>query len=472
LILTMLVLLAWPPHARAACPAPDSAAPRTLVIALDGVPYRVVEQARQQGAFEGWPETRPLVSTFPSMTNVGFTAILEPLGARPIGGYERRYYDAELNKVWGSGQAASKKTVFAWTEYFQVKSRSYYDKARIYLAPRSKSLGELGDVEALALEAPTELMLAHVAATDSLTHLRGDEATVEVVVEMSRRIEALRRDHEQRHGRPLRIVLLSDHGNTTGKVSTVRGIRDLLREAGLRPAKKLERPDDVVPVTYGVVGYGTLFLRPEHAEAAARAVLGHPGVQLAAWVSGAEEIRLAGPGGEAVIRWRDEGETRRLSYRDTVDDPLLLSEIVSGMEQDGLLDAKGYASAEAWFDTTASHEFPDPLTRIVDSITGTYVTNAATVIFSLAPGWGWGVPSARFGASMVGGKLEATHGGLDRESTWGFFLRSDPYPDTAAAVRADLALTEWSDLPSCADVSMTPGALLHADLHLPRILGP
>ena len=60
------------------CPSLDPQAPRTLILALDGVPYESVLAAQEMGAFKGWAKPRPMVSPFPSMTNVGFAAILHP----------------------------------------------------------------------------------------------------------------------------------------------------------------------------------------------------------------------------------------------------------------------------------------------------------------------------------------------------------------------------------------------------------
>ena len=50
-----LVLLQAP--ALAECAPWDGDGPRTLVLALDGIPFRTVERARLEGAFEGWPAT-------------------------------------------------------------------------------------------------------------------------------------------------------------------------------------------------------------------------------------------------------------------------------------------------------------------------------------------------------------------------------------------------------------------------------
>jgi hypothetical protein len=439
----ILLSLLLGPTFGANCDPPTPDAPRTLILALDGVPYRVVQKAREQGAFEGWPKTRPLVATFPSMTNASFVEILEPFDARPISGYEVRYFDTADNQI-------RKAKAYAWRENFQVMSSGKFAKAQIYMFPGSKSKKELRKVRELVLDSPSELMLAHIAATDSLTHFRGDDRITGVVLHVSEQVREWQTEHLDRYGRPLQVVLLSDHGNTQGKVRSKGGLKSVLKDAGLRPAKRLEGPEDVVPLTYGVVGYGALYLDRRHAETAARAVLDYPGVHLAAWVVGKGELRLLSSAGEASIRWREGPSERRLVYDPGDADPLQLSHIVLALEEEEKLDTDGFASETDWFEASAAAAFPDAPRRLVDALDGTYVLNAATVVFSLDPGHAWGLKSARFGAWVLGGKLEATHGGLDRDATWGFFLASDSStPADGTPLRADQALADWTGRGPC-----------------------
>lgn len=450
--------------------------PRTLVLALDGVPFRAVQKARAQGAFAGWPETRPLVTPFPSMTNVGFTAILQPFGASPIAGYEVRHWDPHANRIRGGGPTGRKEhrdklVGFEWRSHFQVAPEGNLAKAGIYFIPKRYALTELDQVEALVLEHPSELMLALVSATDSLTHFHGDDAIVSVVRRIAERVDALARAHEQRYGRPLRVVMLSDHGNVEQKVRTPGLTRDLLREAGLQPVRSLEGERDVVGVTYGVVGYGALYLDPKLAETAARAVLGHPGVHVAAWTSAEDEVRLVSRAGEARIRWRERLGQLELAYDVDRGEPFGYAAIRAGMRDQGLFDDEGFASAEDWFEWTALSEYPDALRRLVNSLTGTWVATPATVIFSFYPGWAWGAQAAQAGAWLLGGKLEATHGALDRESTLGFFLRSDGEAPPELVLHAERVLAEFADLAPCMDASLFDGgACAHSTLHAARTL--
>jgi len=454
----------------AECPPLDPQSPRTLILALDGVPYESVLTAQEMGAFAGWAKPRPMVSPFPSMTNVGFAAILRPFGADPIPGYEVRLYDPDANTV-GGGDAFKLK--FDWREQFEVQLEGFWDKVGLYMAARTNTFTEMSRVDEYVMGTDDELMMALISSTDALTHFQGRAETVRILLQLSDRIEDLRRRHEELFGRSLRLVMISDHGNVGDKVRTPSGMNRVLKKAGLKPSKHLEGPDDVVPVTYGVVGYGALYLDPANAEKAARAVLNHTGVHLAAWRAGERELRLVSDDGEASLLWRDGEPEAYYAYQVNEGDPLHLLETVSLMRLAGVVDEQGFASRDDWFEWTAFSDYPDSPTRLVESLNGAWVSNAATVIFSFEPGYAWGMKKVQVGAWVKAGRLETTHGGLDRASTWGFFLTSDTDLETPPAVRADLALREWALASYCTTASLMrfvgDG---HERLHGPRVAAP
>ena len=452
------------------CPPADPAAPRTLILALDGVPYRAVRAAREMGAFAGWAEPRPMVSTFPSMTNVGFTALLAPFGARPIPGYELRRYDPERNCVVGGGVLDTK---FNWREQFDLQLKGVWTKAGLYMTPSQTVRKELKKVQQFALEQPDEIMLALVSSTDALTHFQGDAAIIRTLLEVSKQIEEMRRLHLDLHGRELQLVMFSDHGNAEEKVRRTGGFKQALRDAGLRPSKKLESPDQVVTVTYGLVGYGVLYVDPSNAERAARAMLDDHSVALAAWRVGDDELRIVSKIGEASVRWRDHPSRRELAYTTTSGDPLGMLEVQNQMRNAGVMDDDGFASRDDWFEWSAFADYPDAVSRLVESLDGAWVTNSASVIFSLKSGYGWGVKAAQVGAWLRAGPLEATHGSLDRESSWGFFMTSDPNVETPRAVRADRALVPWADASECTTASWIHVGHGHHDaFHSPSVIDP
>jgi hypothetical protein len=279
-----------------------------------------------------------------------------------------------------------------------------------------------------------------------LMHFIGDPAALEALEEAAQLVEEMRKRHVEERGRPLRVILVSDHGNTFGKVAiVVDAIKAALQEAGLRNSKKLKHANDVVLAAYGVVGYAAFFSDPANAETIATALSEVEGVAFAAWQSDEHEISVRTAEGLARVDWLGPPSARRLRYVPERGDPLGLIDALAAMEDEGDLDAGGFASREDWFTRTASADNPDGLARLTDSLSGTWVANPATVIVGLKPGYACGGRSVRIGAWFKGGHLEATHGGLDRDSSWGFFLDSDPGHDYPPVLRVDRALAEFAD---------------------------
>ncbi len=89
-------------------PASSEAARRTLIVLLDAIPYAAVERITdpslgETALFQDLKGPVPMVSTFPSGTNVAIPALLAPFGVGVSPGYENRHYDWVRNKVRGGG---------------------------------------------------------------------------------------------------------------------------------------------------------------------------------------------------------------------------------------------------------------------------------------------------------------------------------------------------------------------------------
>lgn len=416
------------------------AAPRTLVLVLDGLPFRVVERAVAEGAFAGWPAPAKLIGPFPSMTNPSLTLMLSPLGVPPAPGYEVQHYDWSANAIHGGGAFEYNDGAFPWRGFVQVPKNSLPAKFGGYVRPKGRFEHELKWAEGVVFEDARDVLILHAGALDALQHLKGDAVVVPLMTTLDAWARALAARHERERGRPLRIVLLSDHGNSAAKIRRMFNGRDCLRGAGLRVTKTLERPGDVVVGTFGVNGYAPLYCDDAHAETTARAMLAHPGVDLAAWHAGPGEVRVISDEGDATVRWSDDGSARLLRYEAGSADPLALLPAVERLRAQGRLDAAGFATAEAWLAATADDAYPDAPWRLVEGLTGAHVVNRATVLLSLEPGWAWGWKSAAVFAWFRGGALEGTHGGLDRDSSVGFLLANDPSLMPGAVVRAGTAL--------------------------------
>jgi hypothetical protein len=412
----------------------------TLVLALDGIPLRVVLEAQGRGAFSSWTPARPLIAPFPSLTNVSFTAMFHVLDVAPARGYEFLYFDRLCNRHSGVKIVSYGRHRFAWRNKFHSAKPSALVQLLLYTVPSIGSRMELSGVESALFGSNRRLFLACIGSTNAMQVLDGDEQTLRFLARLTEWITRVQQRHQRERGGPLRIVLLSDHGNSDTKIRRIKGIPQHLREAGLRVVRRLRRNDDVVAPTFGLVGYGALYVKPDRAQVAARAVVTHPAVSLAAWRCAPGEIRVTSAKGEARVRWREVEEGREFAYETDGADPLCLAESRAHLESVNKIDPAGFAGDRDWFNASLTSPYPDALHRLVDSLSGRHVINRADVIFSLEPGFCWGVTWARWIFWLCGGRLAGTHGGLDSVSSTGFFMATDPLLDPGSALRAEWAL--------------------------------
>ncbi len=157
-------------------------------------------------------------------------------------------------------------------------------------------------------------------------------------------------------------------------------------------------------------------------------------------------VEILSGAGRAQIRWRGPDDATRYAYEDLGGDPLRFADAAARLGQAGLLDGEDFAADEEWFRATSSEHFPDALRRLRLALTGDRIQSRANVLISLGPTWAGGWHSAVLGAWVRGGRLAGTHGGLDRESSLGFFLVNDPAFAHPSFVRADSALARFPDL--------------------------
>jgi len=425
-------------------PVDDSS--RTLLLALDAVPYRVAREAHTRGAFAGWAPPTALVAPFPSLTHPGFAALFRPFGAAPSWGYEIRYSDTAANRVVGGNPVTYRDKVPPWSELFDARHHGVVAKVGNYVSASRAADAELDEVATTVLGSPSDVVLAYLGATDGFMHLYEDDSLIEFLVALDRRLHDLAALHLADRGRTLRIVLFSDHGCGRARVHYTGNLRPLLRDAGLTVVERLSGPDDVVAPTFGIVNYVALFLYDRaRAATAAETLSGHEAVDLAAFSPSPQLVEVVGRAGRARVRWQDSAAGRCFAYDDLSGDVLRLGAVTRRLETSGLVNDDGYADEADWFRETAFADYPDPLRRLADALTGDLVRSRASVLVSLGPGWSWGWRSAFAGGLVRGGRLKGTHGGLDRESTLGFRLVNDPSVPAPWALPARTALAPFAE---------------------------
>ena len=354
-------------------PAPGSNPARTVVIAIDAVPYAVFARLQREGLFrEFFPASR-MIAPFPSLTNVGYTTIFR---TGPGLGYEDKYYDPVRNRVGGGIRDRLKddyKRVAPFHEVFDWEPPHLWG-VTVYDFPMTVSRAELRRIEQILHASEDEGLVLYFGGTDALGHVRGWKGLEECL----RLVDQVVRGFLAAGGADRRVVLLSDHG-MTGVPSRRLDLGAALRKRGFRLKSRLERPGDVVAPAYGLVGAIPLYTRCGEEAAVARAVAEVPGVDFAAW--------------------RENNDVRAVSG-DGRADPLDLP----------------------------ADRYPDLRARVAQGLRS-HVVHPASVMVSLADGWHYG--SGLFDALV---SIKGTHGSATAPASVGFVASNvDRLPETLGA---------------------------------------
>jgi hypothetical protein len=470
------------PHFVAAVPA----APRTLIVVLDAVPFASAHDAvEEEQLLEELMEPVPLISSFPSATTLALSGVFEPLGLATPPGYEAKFFDLERGRVRGGGLLTYGQISFSWREIFHWKTRSLLRKAVGYLQPLRLARWEIEQGIAAFLASDEPIFLVYVGATDGVAHLRGPGGFAPVFRDLDRVLAAARAREE------FRTVVLSDHGVGGGEPlrNVRRPLARALADAGFSSRQRIRTRDDVALVPFGLLSSLVGFAAPGRGAELAATIAQVEGISVCAHLEPPDSLE-ATPGGvagrpeeaaapvaasadEATERWWVVGATGRARIE------RYIVEKEQGVERQGVEkqgvekqqgaerrpDVEGQASAgealwrylpesgdpigygdlaevwrtgSAWADLTVDRRLPDALHRVARTFD--LVENAATTVCSTAPGYQYGAALTEWASRFSVGRLRWTHGALERDDTLGFFATDHPGWEPRATVRFDHAL--------------------------------
>jgi len=439
---TFLLALAapWVPPVAAEDAQPAAPPPRIVFIALDAVPYEVVaeltdEERGEAAIFRRFKPPVPLISTFPSTSNLAFGGILERLGVEHSPGYESRFFDRRANRRRGGGPRSYFRIRFPWRDFFDWRTTSLFRKTMRGFHPVRSNLRAIDRSLEAFLASEQRVYFIYYGGTDLLGHMHGPRALEAVLRGLDRDLEELRR---RTPNQPFYAVLFSDHGQAGGTPlkNVRRDLKQALAAAGYRVAGRLRGPRDVVFMPYGLVSSLVLFTREGEERPVAEIAASTAGVEFCVAAS-AGGWRVESRRGSAEIRRRDGDGIPRWSYRRLSGDPLQLGPLLAAAG-----DGEVWRSDRWWLRATRDRAFPDPLYRISRAFD--LVDNPASVICSLAPGHMYGAIKTELLARISIGRLRWTHGALERQASLGFVLSDLPGWQPDGAVRFSDALAPFA----------------------------
>lgn len=405
--------------------------PHTLVIAFDGMPYSVMREMYRAGHFHEFFSPSRMVSTFPSMTDVAFSAIF---ALRPPKGYQQVHYSYARNRlVGGLGKELMQPQEFEKRFHTQNYGRFYL--LSLYVASYTVARREWRElVRRFRASRSTPVFYGYIAGTDGIAHRHGREGLWKFMVFLEKNLADLQAEHRLRTGRDLNVVLFSDHGNTLKKGKLIAAKKEL-KKRGYRYGRRLRNNRTAVSAVAGIVSYWALYTDLAMAPTLARSLVDMEGVNAVLFVVPAQSSdAMPGPVGvvnrlgEARIHF--DAVRNRGRYEVVWGDPLGYMEVMTRSRAQGLMSADGYVSQNSLFALTVDHDYPDAIRRGYHCFYGS-VQHPATVVVSLGPGYEFSNAVVK-GFAKVGERW-GTHGSLHAADSLGVYMRTDrPSKDVGA----------------------------------------
>lgn len=422
--------------------------PQTLFLALDAVPHAMMAELHARGVFPNYGPPTRVVSTFPSLTEVGFTGLFRPLGAGKADGYEGGHFDAATRRMVTGGQAVHHPGELPGYEYyFDFLRHTQGAFIAMYAAPFFAARRDLAKIAPLIAAHPQQrTFFGYIGSTDSTAHLDGEEKTIRLIRMVANHVEQLRRDYAAAHQQPLEVVLFSDHGFYWGDMRALndRTFRRDLKRHGLRLTDNLRHDQHVATLFKRNINGVDLYAAPDRVADVAEVLLGRLGTDLVMTPQSDHILVQASHYGDGIksARIRATANMSRLAYEPVNGDPLNYAPVVGALRAAGLLDENGFAAADDWFAASHAHFYPDAPYRIWDAFHG-LVLNPASLLLSTLESWEFGGKVTRAGAALRGG-LIGTHGALARDSSSAFVMTTDSSVILPEVARYDQALAPFA----------------------------
>ena len=377
--------------------------PRRLLLGLDGVPHRVIEEERGRGLFDSFKSPARLLSPFPTMTNVALSAML---GATPPAGYESLYFDRKARELRGGigkyiGRRTPDKVPSSYMDDLDYQEPLPFEFL-IYVAPEKVWRADMQRFRERFRAAPQNRdYFAFLKATDGLLHAQG-QARLSVALES---LDKILKEIQSYCGEETEIVMFSDHGMNLEDNRRVP-LASTLQRRGFK----------VVIPAFGLCSYAALYCDEDVIPEVARTSVELTGVDFAVYKDGMDVV-VESARGQARIEY--DAATDSYRYVIGSGDPLQLGSFPNS-----------FAADAVWFERTAGHRYPNTLANIYKSIFSPRVKHTADVLLSMDDGYYYGWTA--FGRFV---RLRATHGNALQASSNAFLMST--HRDFPAFVRAD-----------------------------------
>lgn len=435
----------------------DTGSKRTIhvYIGVDGVSYYTLEKALAQGAFSGakWKPSK-YISSFPASSAYVWSRIMH---ASKIPSYDYQYYDKKQDKLINQGSLAviEHGNPFHYLPVYKAFNDVGNGYSTKYLTYRQREISfdvrlDSIFIKLAGVSETSDVFTAYVAETDARAHMDNEQEVVEMLRQLSAKIEDFKNSHKDKE---YLFTLFSDHGNDYIPVSDSKMIEfdKEMEKLNITPVQSLNKYDPnealyALPIVHTRVTSFTIYTHKQNEEEVAKRMSSLEAAELVISPSSKPQNFQSETETNWYAVWKDGARLFHFGF-DDVNDQYILT-YADNFQDLGLeipfasSDDFQRLSDDVLFDALKHSAYPDLFYRTRTALESVGIEYPANVIISCEPGF------ASAGFKFPGGTTKVAsksfHGSLGAAGSVGILLsEEDNVPD---ATRSDTLIELFPSL--------------------------
>ena len=389
-----------------------------LVIALDGIGFQTFQKMHKGGYFREFVTLAPLVATFPTISGPNWNRLFQVPVTKDF--TSDKYFDLDQSHAYGKGRIRGHLLralqAFSWYKFFDFAPETVLE--RLFLIGWSVTASQyfMDLFQKDFLKTDQKFYAVYFSVSDYLAHLKGEISVLELLKHLDQTLVQIQRQMIKKHKKPLKITLVSDHGNAYVKPKFIDYKK--LTERGWNLSNYLGGPQDIVLVVPEVLSFASLHCQDSKREILAKDIVQLEGVHLSAFSKNRSEIEIfsAKPSdrqtyleGHVKVHIDEKSETLQYS-------------LISG--HDPLGHSKYFQRSKTltwkeYFHLTLNDQYPYAAVSLWE---GFYknAQQSPSVLVSTDKDYAFANPLLKF-VSKLKGRIKSLHGSLDRDQSLAFF---------------------------------------------------
>ena len=389
-----------------------------LVVALDGVGFQTFQKMYRGGYFREFVTFVPIVATFPTISGPNWNRLLQIPVTKDF--TSDKYFD--LSDIHDQGRGRMKGHIlkalqtFSWHKFFDFVPKTVLERAFLIGWSFTASRHFMDLFQRDFLKTDQKFYAVYFSVSDYLAHLKGETFILKLLEHLDQTLVQIQKQMMKKHQKPLKITLVSDHGNAYVKPKFINYKK--LEKKGWNLSSYLKGLHDIVLVVPEVLSFAALYCQDSQREALAKDMTQLEGVHLSAFSPNRSEVEIFSsmPSTHQTrldghIRIRINEQSKTLQYF-----------LISGHDPLGHLKYFQKSESLTWkkyFHLTLNDRYPYAAVSLWE---GFYKNSqqSPSLLVSTYKDYAFANPLLKL-ASRLKGRIKSLHGSLDRAQSLAFF---------------------------------------------------